>query len=155
MWRILAMGFNTVSIELWRPPYNGFRYCSVDALINDHSDTVLCFRSERFTISKRLRILNWEDYNLDMSKMFFTFLNTFTFSIVQKCAEPTRIQMIQNRNEKMFVEFKCMWILFAHLPNAIDKLQKDGRAIRIRMMIVTVSNSMLEFMAKWKPLFFN
>ena len=56
--------------------------------------------------------------------------------------------MIQNGDEKMFVEFKRMWILLHHLPNTVDKLQKDWRSIGIGMMIVTMTDSLLELMTK-------
>lgn len=63
--------------------------------------------------------------------------------------------MIQNGDKEMLVKFEGMRELLAHLPNAIDKLQKNGRSIGIGMMIVTVANALLEFVTKTEPLLFD
>lgn len=63
--------------------------------------------------------------------------------------------MVENGDQKVLVEFECVWKLIAHLPNAIDELQKHRRTIGIGMMIVTVTDAMLEFMAETEPLLFD
>lgn len=63
--------------------------------------------------------------------------------------------MIQNGDQEMFVEFERMRKLFAHLPHTVDELQEHRRSISIWMMIVTVANSLLEFVAKAEPLLFD
>lgn len=106
-----------------------------------------------------LCIIKWIDsleiWNVTVKGKTLTLLDTLPFGIAQKCTKSARVQMIQNGDEKMFVEFKRMRILLHHLPNTVDKLQKDGRSIGIRMMVVSMADSLLELMTKGKPLFFD
>jgi hypothetical protein len=50
--------------------------------------------------------------------------------------------MIQYRDEEVVVEFKSIWELCRYLPDTVDELQKNGRAVSVRMMVITVSNSL-------------
>jgi len=60
--------------------------------------------------------------------------------------------MIQYGDEEMLVEFHRMWHLPAYLPDAIDELEKHWRTISIRVIDITVSYALLEFVAEAKPL---
>lgn len=119
-----------------RPPYSGLRYCSGAAFVNDHSETVLCLRSVKDILGK------CQSQTISYTTIHFTFCDAFAFRIAQECAEATRIQMIQYRDEKVLVELKRIGKLLAHLPHTIDKLQEYRRTIRVRMMIVTVSDAL-------------
>lgn len=82
-----------------------------------------------------------------------TFLRPFTFTVEQKCAKATRVQMVENGDQEILIEFKCVRKLFAHLPHTVDELQKHRRPIGIGMMIVAVTDAMLKFMTEAEPLF--
>lgn len=76
------------------------------------------------------------------SNTLHTFLNSFPFAIVQKCAEPTRIKMMEDGYQKIVVELKGVRELLGDLPNAVYKLQENWRPICIRMMIITMADSL-------------
>lgn len=104
-----------------------------------------------------------------------TFGDAFTFGVAQERAEATRIQVVENRNEEMLVELKGVRKLFAHLPDAVEELQKHRRPIGVRVMVVAVTDALrtmkqllivwiinkqldaylLEFMSETEPLLFD
>lgn len=51
--------------------------------------------------------------------------------------------MVQNGDQKMFVELKGVRKLLSDLPNAIDELQKHRGSIRVAVMVVAVPHSLL------------
>lgn len=63
--------------------------------------------------------------------------------------------MIENGDQQVLIEFGGMWELFDHLPHTIDELQKHRRTIGIRMMIVAVTDAMLELMTETEPFLFD
>lgn len=71
-----------------------------------------------------------------------TLSDTLSFRIAQESAKATRIQMIKNGYQKMLVKLKSIRKLFAHLPYAVQELQEYRRPIGIRVMIVTVSDTL-------------
>jgi len=42
----------------------------------------------------------------------------------------------------MVVELECIGKLCCDLVNTVNKLKKDGRSVRIRMVIITVTNTL-------------
>lgn len=63
--------------------------------------------------------------------------------------------MIQNGDQKVFIEFESMRKLFANLPDTINELQEHWRSISIWMVAITMSNSLLEFVTKTEPFLLN
>lgn len=60
-----------------------------------------------------------------------TVLNSFPFAIAQECAESAGVQMVQYGDKEVIVEFKSVRKLLCYLPNAVNKLQKHRRSIRV------------------------
>lgn len=84
----------------------------------------------------------------DIKKLYVTFslqptvLNTLSLAVVQKRSESTRVQMIEYGYEKIIVKFKCIRELLRYLPHAVDELEENGGPIGVRMVIITVANSL-------------
>lgn len=71
-----------------------------------------------------------------------TFGHPLALHIAQERAESARIQMVEYRDQKVFVELERVWELFRHLPHAVDELQKHRRSIRVRVVVVAVSDAL-------------
>lgn len=80
--------------------------------------------------------------------MFHLLLQPLLLRIAEECAEKAGIKMVEDGNQEMLVELECVGELAGHLPDTIDELQKHRRTIGIRMPVVSMTNSLGEFMAK-------
>lgn len=70
-------------------------------------------------------------------------LDPLPFAVAQKRAETARIQVIQDGYQETIVELERVRKLLSDLPDAIDELQENWRTIGIGMVIITVSNSLI------------
>lgn len=70
-------------------------------------------------------------HRLSFGCHLLTILNTLALSIVQERSKATRIQMVQNSNQEVFIKLQCMWKLFHYLPNTVNELQEYRRTICI------------------------
>lgn len=48
--------------------------------------------------------------------------------------------MVQYRRQEVFVELKGIGKLLAHLPNAVHKLHKHRRPVRVTVMLITMAD---------------
>ncbi len=56
--------------------------------------------------------------------------------------------MVKDGDEKVVVELESIGELAGNLPHTIDELKKDGRAVRIRVTVITVADSLRELMSE-------
>lgn len=61
--------------------------------------------------------------------------------------------MIQNCNQKSFIEFKSCRELFRHLPYTINKLEENRRPVSVGMVFITMTYSRCKFMSETYPFF--
>lgn len=54
--------------------------------------------------------------------MFEVFGNAFLFGVAEKSAETTGVEMIEDGDEEMLVEFEGVWKLTTNLPDAVYEL---------------------------------
>ena len=63
--------------------------------------------------------------------------------------------MIQNCDQKEFIEFKCIGELFGDLPDTVYKLEEYWRTVVIRMFILSVSDTLRKLMTETNPFLFD
>ena len=63
--------------------------------------------------------------------------------------------MVQHEGEEVLVELETMRELVGHLPHAVDKLQEDGGAIVVVVLVRAVADAVGELVPERKPFFFN
>lgn len=71
-------------------------------------------------------------------------MNALPFRIVEERPEATRVEMIENGDQKIFIELKSVRKLLRDLPHTVNKLQEYGRTIRVRVVIVSVTDALRE-----------
>lgn len=71
-------------------------------------------------------------------------MNALPFRIVEERTEATRVEMIENGDEEIFIELESVRKLFRDLPHTVNKLQEYGRTIRVRVVIVSVTDALHE-----------
>ena len=63
--------------------------------------------------------------------------------------------MVEYGDKKVVVELECRRELLSKLPNNIDELDKDWRALLIAVLFIAMATALLKFMPKRKPFLLN
>jgi len=75
--------------------------------------------------------------------------------IVQKGSEETGIQVVQDEDQKALVELKVHGELEHDLPDAIDKLEKDGGSVVAIMLVFPMTDPMCKLVTIAQPFLLN
>ena len=101
--------------------------------------------------AKTIEQINFASYIKASRKMDNKFC--LSLRVVEECAKEARVEVVQYGDEEVLVELESVWKLARDLPNAVDELEEHGRSVSIRVTVVTVTDSLGEFVSKAEPLF--
>lgn len=62
--------------------------------------------------------------------------------VAEECPEAARVKVVEDCDEEVVVELERVGELVRDLPDAVDELQKDGRTVGVRVVVIAVSDTL-------------